>query len=115
MNTNQSKDDALRQIGENLRVMLASSTELVDGAGNVAGYQIKTGALHRILGVLSAAGHPVHIPAAMRRSVMLGDSANASVPLLSAMSRVLDLTATEPSQPKGNGFDGDVHYAGGRA
>lgn len=62
--------EPLQQIAENLRTMLASATELHDGIGDVHGYQIKTGALHRILGILSAAGHPVPVPR-MRSALML--------------------------------------------
>lgn len=53
--------------------MLASATELHDGLGDITGYQIKTGALHRILGVLSGAGHPVSIPTVPNKSVSLPD------------------------------------------
>jgi hypothetical protein len=67
----ESRGDALKSIGNDLRVMLASSTELVDGIGDVVGYQIKTGALHRILGTLSAAGFPVTVPAVAHRTVQL--------------------------------------------
>jgi len=49
-------------IAGELRIMLASRTELTDDQGNVTGYTIKTGALHRILGYMSGAGYPVVIP-----------------------------------------------------
>jgi hypothetical protein len=58
--------------------MMASRTELVDGLGDVHGYQIKTGALHRILGHLSAAGHPVVISRTANVSVSLPEVSAAS-------------------------------------
>lgn len=64
--------ELLAQIADDVRIMLASSTELVDGLGNVSGYQIKTGALHRIIGRLVCAGHPVSIPAVAHRASHLG-------------------------------------------
>jgi hypothetical protein len=64
--------ELLTQIADDVRIMLASSTELVDGLGNVTGYQIKTGALHRIIGRLVCAGHPVTIPAIAHRASHLG-------------------------------------------
>lgn len=71
------KDQPLEEVASLLRVLLASSTEIVDDGGDVVGYQIKTGALHRILGLLSAAGHPVTIP---RRLPHINRAALAQVP-----------------------------------
>lgn len=68
--------ETLAQIADDVRIMLASSTELVDGLGNVTGYQIKTGALHRIIGRLVCAGHPVTIPAIAHRATHLGVKAS---------------------------------------
>jgi len=70
--------DALRQIADHLRVMLASATELHDGPGNVTGYQIKTGALHRILGVMAGANCPVSVPSIPNKSVALGGQATVA-------------------------------------
>lgn len=69
-------DDVLPKIVNELRIMLGSATELSDGIGDIVGYQIKTGALHRILGLLSGAGHPVAI-AAKHQSVALPPSQQA--------------------------------------
>lgn len=77
----------LRQIGEKLTVMLASSTALVDGMGNVHGYKIKTGALHSILGILASAGCPAVVPAVARREVELAASPSAqAAPARGAMT-----------------------------
>lgn len=67
--------ETLAQIADDIRIMLASSAELVDGLGDVTGYQIKTGAVHRIIGRLVCAGHPVRIPAIAHRASHLCASA----------------------------------------
>jgi len=51
---------ALEQIRSALETMLVSATTLGDEW--VEGYQIKTGALHSILGIMQAAGYPVTVP-----------------------------------------------------
>lgn len=57
----QPQKDTVREISQAIASMMVSRTEIVDGLGDVHGYKIKTGALHRIIGLLSAAGHPVPI------------------------------------------------------
>jgi hypothetical protein len=52
----------LPQIRDKLNIMLASATTL--GDEYVEGYQIKTGALHRIIGLMQTAGYPVTVPLA---------------------------------------------------
>jgi hypothetical protein len=71
-------DSTIREISQAVASMMASRTELVDGLGDVHGYQIKTGALHRILGHLSAAGHPVVISRTANVSVSLPEVSAAS-------------------------------------
>lgn len=56
-------DDLLKGIRDNLNIMLASARTHSDG-DFVSGYTIKTGALHRIIGLLQIAGFPVIVPAA---------------------------------------------------
>lgn len=51
----------LREIAQNLQIMFASAQ--VHGDEFVTGYTIKTGAIHRILGILALAGYPVRLPA----------------------------------------------------
>lgn len=63
--------EALQQIALKLNVMLSSSTELHDGIGDVVGYQIKTGALHAILGIMACVGRPVAIPIVRQKSVFI--------------------------------------------
>lgn len=75
----QQKGEALPKIASEVRIMLGSATELFDGIGDIVGYQIKTGALHRILGLLSGAGHPVAI-AAKNQSVALAASPHGVPP-----------------------------------
>lgn len=45
-----------------LQIMLASAQQHSDGEV-ITGYTIKTGALHRIVGMMAGAGFPVSIPA----------------------------------------------------
>jgi hypothetical protein len=54
--------DELKQIAAHLTVMMGSAKPHIEG-GDVTGYTIKTGALHRIIGLLAGAGHPVTVPA----------------------------------------------------
>jgi hypothetical protein len=51
----------LPQIASQLEIMLASATQHTDGEA-VTGYTIKTGALHRIIGLLVGAGYRVIVP-----------------------------------------------------
>ena len=55
------KGEALTIIQEKLTIMLASATPLVKG-DEIVGYQIKTGALHHILGIMEGADYPVTVP-----------------------------------------------------
>jgi hypothetical protein len=66
--------EALRQIAASLNVMLGSAVALVDGMGNVVGYQIKTGALHRILGHMASVNHPVTVPLCRTQIVLNHES-----------------------------------------
>jgi hypothetical protein len=50
----------LPQIRDSLEIMLASAVTL--GSEYVEGYQIKTGALHRIIGLMQEAGYSVTVP-----------------------------------------------------
>ena len=54
----------LQQIRDHLNVMLASAIPNFDGGndGDVMGYHIRTGALHKIIGLLSGIGLPVNVP-----------------------------------------------------
>jgi hypothetical protein len=57
-------DDLLKQIAAHLTVMMGSAVPDFDGGsdGEVMGYRIRTGALHKIIGLLAGAGHPVIVP-----------------------------------------------------
>lgn len=55
--------DTLRAIAGHLEVMLASAQQHHDGEA-ITGYTIKTGALHRIIGLLVGAGFRVIVPLA---------------------------------------------------
>lgn len=68
------KDEALKQIAASLNVMLGSAVALVDGIGDVVGYQIKTGALHRILGHMASVDHPVTVPLCRTQIVLNHES-----------------------------------------
>lgn len=82
----QQNGEALPKIASEVRIMLGSATELFDGIGDIVGYQIKTGALHRILGLLSGAGHPVAI-AAKNQSVALAASPHGVPPQPSSIQQ----------------------------
>jgi hypothetical protein len=69
-----NREEALTQIAQSLNVMLGSAVALVDGMGNVVGYQIKTGALHRILGHMASTDHPVTVPICRTRLVLNHES-----------------------------------------
>ena len=71
----RQREALLAGVAADLTVMLASATELHDARGNVTGYTIKNGALHRILGRMAGLGHPVVVPApAKRPNAPSGDS-----------------------------------------
>lgn len=60
-------DNQLAEISKLLTVMFMSascSTDPTDG-DVVIQYHVKTGSLHRIVGLLACAGHPVSIPSNM--------------------------------------------------
>ena len=69
----------LRQISDHLSSMMASRTEIVDGICDVTGYQIKTGALHQIIGLLQAF-KPVIISRTNRVMTQLPDAAHQPPP-----------------------------------
>ena len=97
----------LMEISGDLQIMMGSAVELHDSKGDVAGYQVMTGALHRIFGHLSAAGVPVSIPSRMKKSVLVKGSTKASPELLASVSNILALA----DSPQGHrGMDGETHY-----
>lgn len=51
----------LKKLQAELQIMMASAVP--EGDAWVTGYQIKTGAIHRIVGLMSGAGFPVSLPA----------------------------------------------------
>lgn len=55
----------LAEVAHLLTVMFGSATARVDEGGDVLGYVVKTGALHRLVGLLQEHGHSVTIPARM--------------------------------------------------
>jgi len=55
-------ESTLKLIAEQLTIMMMSAHCYVDGDGVVTGYRIKTGAIHRTIGILAGAGHHVSIP-----------------------------------------------------
>lgn len=60
-------DEALSQIRDLLQIMLHSSTPVVNLTDDtINGYSIKTGALHRIVGIMQSIGKPVWIPLHVR-------------------------------------------------
>lgn len=66
--TNETVDaGVLKEIASALTVMMMSAKCFVDSAddGAVIGYRIKTGAIHKVIGILACAGHPVSIPSNM--------------------------------------------------
>jgi hypothetical protein len=65
---------ALQQMASHLSAMLGSAIALVDGVGNVVGYQIKTGALHRVLGCMAGLSHPVVVPLCRTKLVLNHES-----------------------------------------
>jgi hypothetical protein len=75
---NDGGRNVLSTIRDHLDVMLASATQHVDG-DVVTGYTIKTGALHKILGVMAGAGYAVSIPVAVARAALSQERPNASV------------------------------------
>ena len=100
----QQKGEALPKIASEVRIMLGSATELFDGIGDIVGYQIKTGALHRILGLLSGAGHPVAI-AAKNQSVALAASPHGVPPGYVLVPRpLLESMATSSTDANARGF-----------
>jgi hypothetical protein len=70
----KQRDEMLANIAASLNVMLGSAVALVDGLGNVVGYQIKTGALHRVLGYMAGLDHPVTVPLCRTRLVLNHES-----------------------------------------
>ena len=52
----------VEKIRDELTVLMASATPILAEDDLIAGYQIKTGSLHRILGHLAGAGLPCTIP-----------------------------------------------------
>lgn len=62
-----TRDDLLRELSEvkrQLNTMLASAEVFTDSQGVVIGYKIKTGALHRLVGLLDLTV-PVNLPEAI--------------------------------------------------
>jgi ribA/ribD-fused uncharacterized protein len=59
-----AQPEVLRQIQQHLNVMMGNATPNFDGGndGDVTGYHIRTGALHRILGLMSGVGLPINVP-----------------------------------------------------
>lgn len=53
--------DLMDQLSANLSMMFSTATEH-DNGEYVTGYTIKTGAIHRVLGLMSAAGYHVMLP-----------------------------------------------------
>jgi hypothetical protein len=70
----KQREETLAQIAASLSVMLGSAVALVDGMGSVVGYQIKTGALHRVLGYMAGLDHPVTVPLCRTRLVLNHES-----------------------------------------
>jgi hypothetical protein len=70
----KQREEMLANIAASLNVMLGSAVALVDGLGNVVGYQIKTGALHRVLGYMAGLDHPVTVPLCRTRLVLNHES-----------------------------------------
>jgi hypothetical protein len=73
--------DALMKARELVEIMVASSTVLTDAEGVVTGYQVKTGALHKLIGLFGATV-PLGLPEVGPNS--LRDAADA---LLKTLSR----------------------------
>lgn len=59
-----SEAEALKEIAERLTIMFASAKCYTNPADDdvVTGYKIKTGSIHRIIGILAGMGYPVMIP-----------------------------------------------------
>jgi len=57
-----TSEEALTKIQDDLQILLCSAIPLVRGEDEIVGYQIKTGALHRIIGTMQEAGHSVTVP-----------------------------------------------------
>ena len=53
--------EPLRRIQKELQIMMASA--VAEGGEWVEGYRIKTGALHRLIGMMQEFGYPVSMPA----------------------------------------------------
>jgi len=70
----KQREETLAHIAQSLSVMLGSAVALVDGMGNVVGYQIKTGALHRVLGYMAGLDHPVTVPLCRTQIVLNHES-----------------------------------------
>lgn len=58
-------EETLKEISDQLTIMMMSAKCYVDSEDTVTGYRIKTGAIHRVIGILAGAGCSVLIPSNM--------------------------------------------------
>lgn len=58
-------DALLKEIAERLTIMMMSAQCYVDEENTVIGYKIKTGSIHRIVGMMEGAGYTVMMPSNM--------------------------------------------------